>query len=385
MKNQQPKVYGVVLAGGRSVRFGRDKLQEKIASGDTILDYTLKKMLSSKKISTVILVGGKTRIKNSKLEFIKGGKTRQQSSYLAIEYISKQKNPAATDIVVLHNAANPQFTDDEIKKVIKGATQFGAAIVAHPVIDTIKEVKGGFVSKTIPRDNLYAAQTPQAFKWEIILVAHNESLKKKYLYTDDAALVEALGGKVKVLMASVHNKKITFPEDFNLISQRGAHNYQNFRVGVGQDSHRFETKKRGLVLGGLRFAKEYAFKANSDGDVILHAICNAILSSIGEGSFSFIADPMCKKGIVDSTQYLNEVLIKMKKNKYRINNLALTLQGASPKFEPIIPKIKKNLAKLLSLKIDKIGVTAHSGEKMTPFGDGKGVQCTAVISITNEN
>ena len=158
----------------------------------------------------------------------------------------------------------------------------------------------------------------------------------------------------------------------------------DIRVGIGQDSHMFEKEEKGLVMGGIELKDEKKLKANSDGDVILHAIFNAISQSIGENSIGFYADEMCEKGITDSKKYLMPLLAKVKKKKLKINSLGLMLECKTPKVDPLVPKLKKSLSQMLSLKPSRIGITATSGEHMTLFGAGLGIQCFAIISLIKE-
>lgn len=371
-----PKIYAIILAAGKGERFGKNKLLEKLDAEYSVLDFVVKKFLAIKSVDQLIVVGTKSAINNKKLHNVKGGKTRQQSSFLGLQFVEKTFYPKSSDIVIFHNAANPLVTEKEILHSIKEAQKYGAAIVAHPVSDTVKKVTNNKIVATLNRSDLYLAQTPQTFRWPIIKEAHTN----KITATDEAMLVEKIGQEVRIVPASEHNKKITFQEDLKWA--RSILTSQNTKMGIGQDSHEFSDKK-GLVLAGTTFKNYRAFKAKSDGDVILHALCNALLSGIGERSFSFIADPLCKQGVKDSKSYLAAVLQKVKKQNLTLNNVAISLEGSYPKFEPIIPQLKKNLAKLLKLAESEIGITATSGEKLTSFGQGKGIQSIVIVSLKN--
>jgi 2-C-methyl-D-erythritol 2,4-cyclodiphosphate synthase len=156
-----------------------------------------------------------------------------------------------------------------------------------------------------------------------------------------------------------------------------------FRVGIGQDSHRFsKDKSKKLFLGGLRIDSETGFDSNSDGDVILHALCNALESAIGNNSFSVYADEMCQRGITDSKEYLKVTLSSITKKGYSINNISVSLECKKPKILPLVSKIKNELAKSTKISEDAIGIVATSGEKLTPFGKGEGVQAIVIVSLT---
>ncbi len=159
-------------------------------------------------------------------------------------------------------------------------------------------------------------------------------------------------------------------------------------VGIGQDSHRFlkEKNTKDLVLGGIKINFEYGLEGNSDADVIIHAICNSISSALGGGSISTWSDEMCKNGIKDSSQYLLVILEKMKNMNCNISNISISVEAKEPKLENIIGKIKNNLSKILNIDTKRIGITATTGEGLTDFGRGLGIQALSVVNlISNES
>jgi len=157
------------------------------------------------------------------------------------------------------------------------------------------------------------------------------------------------------------------------------------RTGIGQDSHRFlpEDATKPCVLGGLIFENVPGFNANSDGDVIFHTICNAISSVTGVIILGIRADELLeKKGITDSSVYLQEALKTLGKQK--ISHVALTLEGTRPKFLKRIPELRQNIAREMGLDVSQIGVTATTGEGLTDFGCGEGLQCFCTITTIEE-
>lgn len=155
-----------------------------------------------------------------------------------------------------------------------------------------------------------------------------------------------------------------------------------FRIGFGQDSHRFsDDSKRKLILGGIGIRNEKGLKANSDGDVVAHAICRAIEQALGNQDFSVYADKMSREGINDSQKYLKVAMGHVKAKGYSINNLGITFECRKPKIIPIEEKMKKNLAEILKIEIGQIGINASSGEDLTAFGKGEGIQVFAIVSL----
>ncbi len=157
------------------------------------------------------------------------------------------------------------------------------------------------------------------------------------------------------------------------------------KTGLGQDSHRFDNKNssKKLVLGGVTFSGHPPLKGNSDADVILHAITNSISSITGRNILGGIADKMClEDGITDSRQYL-KVAVKDLAD-WQISHLALSLECKRPKISPKIDAIKNSLASLLPISPKDIGITATSGEGLTAFGRGEGIQAQAILTVVNK-
>ena len=157
-----------------------------------------------------------------------------------------------------------------------------------------------------------------------------------------------------------------------------------YRVGLGQDSHQFEKNKtKQLILGGVKISNKGGLQAQSDGDVILHSLCNALSSAVGGDSLSAWADRMFfDKEIKDSKIYVRYILEKIKKQKYRIENISISVEAKTPRLSSeIIKKIKNRIAELLKIKIGQIGITFTSGEEITPFGQGKGIQALTVVNL----
>lgn len=159
-----------------------------------------------------------------------------------------------------------------------------------------------------------------------------------------------------------------------------------YRTGIGQDSHRFlpPDVTKPCVMGGIIFEDTPGFNANSDGDVVFHAICNAISSVTGVLILGGIADDLCHKdGITDSEVYLKEAIKTLGRKK--IVHVAITIEGKRPKFKPKIEEMRSNIARVMDLELEDVGVTATSGEGLTDFGCGDGVQVFAIITTEEKD
>jgi 2-C-methyl-D-erythritol 2,4-cyclodiphosphate synthase len=154
-----------------------------------------------------------------------------------------------------------------------------------------------------------------------------------------------------------------------------------FRTGIGQDSHRFlpVDSAKPCIIAGVIFEDVPGFNANSDGDVVFHAICNAITSLTGILILGAIADDLClKDGITDSEVYLIEAMKTLGKQK--VTHVSVTIEAKKPKFKNRLLDMRKSIARVMGLDITQVGITATSGEGLTDFGCGDGVQCFAIVS-----
>jgi 2-C-methyl-D-erythritol 4-phosphate cytidylyltransferase/2-C-methyl-D-erythritol 2,4-cyclodiphosphate synthase len=353
-----------------------------------IICHTIERFENSELINNIILVINKddeSEIKkiieknNYKkiIKIVNGGEQRQDSVYNGIKAVDAQDD----DIILIHNAANPFVTEKTIREVINAASQHGAAVAAIRARDTIKEVdRENFVIRTLDREKLWQMQTPQAIKFSIAKKAFEKAYKEGFYGTDDASLVERLGSKVKIVETDLENIKITAKPDLEIARTIKS----NARIGFGQDSHRFAKEKKELFLGGVLIEGENGLEGNSDGDVVLHAIFNALSQAVGEKSISHYADSMCRKGIKDSKEYLKVAKKLVEEKNCRINNIGVMVEAKKPKLEPYAERMKEAIANILEIKKEDVGITFTSGEELTDFGRGLGIQAFAVCSVVKE-
>ena len=153
------------------------------------------------------------------------------------------------------------------------------------------------------------------------------------------------------------------------------------RAGIGQDSHRFAKEKDGgCLLAGVLFEDAPALEANSDGDVVYHAVCNAVSGITGLNILGARADALCRSGVTDSAEYVREAMGDLQKMGFRPENLSVSIECGRPKITPKIPAMRENLAALLNLKPRDIGITATTGEGLTDFGRGLGIQVFCILT-----
>lgn len=158
------------------------------------------------------------------------------------------------------------------------------------------------------------------------------------------------------------------------------------KVGIGQDSHRFlpDDSSKPCIIAGLIFDDVPGFNANSDGDIIFHAICNAISSISGVIILGGLADELClKDGITDSSVYLKEAVKTL--GKATINHVAISIEGKRPKFKERLEAMRQSVAEVMGITPNQVGITATTGEGLTDVGCGEGLQCFATITVTEKN
>lgn len=218
----------IILAAGQSKRTGKiNKIFYQLL-GRPLIYYAMQAFENHPRIQKIVLVIRKNDFRRAaafckKYKFKKiykiawGGKKRQDSAYSGLKMAESLKLKRG-DLILFHNTANPLVSQKEISEVIEKAKKYGAALVAQPLKDTLKRVnKLNFVKKTIPRENLWLAQTPQAIEYKLALKAFQKAKKDKFYGTDDVSLVERLGKKVKIVQASFQNIKVTTRENLELI------------------------------------------------------------------------------------------------------------------------------------------------------------------------
>lgn len=348
----------IILAAGSSSRAGQNKLWADVY-GKPLWTRAYETFLSHPLIDHIILVVPKGEefkflplVNAEKTEIITGAGTRMESFKRGLAATDFKDN----DVVLDHNAANPNVTAREISEVIEAAKKTGAAAVSLPAVDTLLTSEDGNYSTLLPRENIRLMQTPQAVRGDIL---------KSISLTDTTDLTSALLPitSVVVVDANPSNKKVTYAEDLAALTA------QTF---LGEDSHEFSDSGQ-LTLGGLTIAELPALEANSDGDVILHAIGRALAQACGE-NFSEVADPLMLSGDSNSRDYIDPFLEEVK-----IQQVSLSLECARPKIDPIAPTLKKSLSEILRVDESQIHLSAHTGEGLTPFGRGEGIRCLAIV------
>ncbi|WP_065756164.1 bifunctional 2-C-methyl-D-erythritol 4-phosphate cytidylyltransferase/2-C-methyl-D-erythritol 2,4-cyclodiphosphate synthase [Bradyrhizobium paxllaeri] len=308
-----------------------------------------------------------------------GGATRQASVHAGLEALAAEK----PDIVLIHDAARPFVSPAVISRAIDAAGRTGAAVPAISVTDTIKQVSDtGDVEATPDRARLRIAQTPQAFRFDVILDAHRRAARDgRGDFTDDAALAEWVGLTVATFEGDPANMKLTTPEDFVREEARLAAQLGDIRTGTGYDVHAFGDGDH-LMLCGVRVPHTRGFLAHSDGDVGLHALVDAILGALADGDIGSHfppSDPQWKGAASD--KFLKYAVDRVTARGGRIANLEVTMICERPKIGPLRDVMRARIAEITGLNISRVAVKATTSERLGFTGREEGIAATACATI----
>ena len=361
--------YFIILAAGSSKRFASKKPKQYfLYKNKAIYEHSLEKALNSKADYVIILVlddPKKIQKRYSKnILVIKGGKERSDSSLIALKKIKKY-NPTN---VLIHDAARPDFSIKLIKNLIKNLKNNIAVI---PVIfskDSIKyKIKNEFYN--LNRNNAYLTQTPQAFKYKYL---YTLAKSQNQIISDEATLFIKNNKKVKFINGENKNNKITFLEDI-----KKTKNY----FGIGFDIHKL-IRGKSLYLGGIKIPYHSGLQGHSDGDVIIHAVIDALLGALRQKDIgTYFPSNKNKFKNIRSPKMLKPIINKLNNQNYSINNIDINLICQKPKVSRYRHKIIKSLSSLLNLDIKFINLKGKTVEKLGLIGKEKAIACEVIISI----
>jgi len=305
---------------------------------------------------------------------INGGITRQQSAFIALKSIRKKREKTKNDIVLIHDAARPFLENQIIKNCISQLKKYDGVFPALNMDDTLRNKKN---LNPYDRNIIISSQTPQGFKFDKIYMAYQQI---KGSYSDDIAIANEFGLRIKKIEGQKLNFKITNPSDIKIYEKLIKQYYKN-RIGNGFDFHKFK-KGKSLKIGGLKIKSKFSLEANSDGDPILHSITDAILGALNEKDIGFHFEPNNKKyKNINSIIFINKALQLLMDRKGDIINLDLNIICDYPKINPIRDKIRENLSKILKINEDIINIKASSTEDEGFVNTKKGIACQTVISL----
>ncbi|MFO7816315.1 MAG: 2-C-methyl-D-erythritol 4-phosphate cytidylyltransferase [Desulfovibrionales bacterium] len=309
------------------------------------------------------------------LLYARGGKERQDSVYNALRVL-----PDNCSHVLVHDAARPFFSPALVSSLLKNFSPENDAIIpVLPCKDTIKTLCGNMVEKTLPRKNLCSVQTPQFFSKKILFKAHEEARKNQFLGTDDASLVEQIGGKIKTVFGEENNLKLTTAADIKHLKSIRKPRMSHIS-GFGYDVHKFGGSKP-MILGGIPIPNGPAIEAHSDGDVLMHALTDAILGTLGMGDIGdYFPDSDPHNEGKSSSIFVAEALHLAEKKRLILTHIDLTIITQIPRLTEYKPLIKKNILGITGLAEDQINVKATTEEGLGFTGKKEGIKAVALVT-----
>jgi len=377
--SQLPKSAAIIAGAGMGHRLGAEIPKALIQiQGITLLERAFISL--SKVVDEIVITapaGYEEQFKaivGQSAEVVTGGVLRSDSIRVALKALSP-----SVESVLIHDAARALASSALAARVLDELRSGQSAVIpVLKVIDTIKEIdRDGFVRATPDRSSLVAAQTPQGFNRQVLERAHSASDDA----TDDAALVEAIGVKVKTIEGEVSAFKITTKEDIGQALLLLSPSNRNFKVGLGVDAHAFSSDQdRKLWLAGLLWPEQIGVDGYSDGDVAAHAICDALFSATGLGDLgsNFGVDDPKYQGASGET-LLKEALKKITSAGYEIGNVSVQIVCNKPKIGPRRAEAIKALSKALGGAEVSVSATSTDGLGFTGQGLGISALATALL------
>jgi 2-C-methyl-D-erythritol 4-phosphate cytidylyltransferase / 2-C-methyl-D-erythritol 2,4-cyclodiphosphate synthase len=384
----------IVVAAGRGSRVGgQTPKQYRSLAGRPLLSHTLDALLRAAPDATILPVIHKDDLDlyQSSAAFFEaspglaqpvfGGATRQASARLGLEALAGKKS--MPEIVLIHDAARLFVSDTLVERAITAAKTQGAAIPGVPLSDTIKEIDSeGFVTATPPRARLRAVQTPQAFRFDLILAAHRKAAAMGVLdLPDDAAVAEWAGHRVHVFAGEDSNMKVTTAGDLAAAEARLLRDLADIRTGQGYDVHAFGPGGH-VWLGGVKIDHDHGLVGHSDADVLAHAITDALLGALAEGDIGSHfppSDPQWRGAA--SRIFLASAAAKVRARGGAIANIDATVVCERPKLGPHRDAIRASIADIVKIPLGRVAIKATTSERLGFTGREEGIAALAIATI----
>lgn len=366
------KLAVVILAAGSSLRLGRKKELLRFDSGESVIERSVKAFSFLEDCTIYVAVNAgyeklfRESLSNIKkdIRFVLGGKSRRESTLFALREIAS----SLTDVefVAVHDGARPFLSRALIERTLKSAMESGAAVSAVKSVDTQKEVSSsGEIVRHLKRDCVKNVQTPQCFSFPPFLAAHEEAEKDGFLCTDDSEIWSKYARlPVRCVAGERENVKITYMEDWEKRREQ-----TEYRVGSGWDIHVLK-EGRPLMIGGVHVDFSKGEEAHSDGDVLLHALIDALLGASGdENDIGTLFPPDEEKWRgASSLDLLSAVVSRVRGSGFCVVNVDCTVKIERPRLSPYRAEIRKIVAAALGINEERVSIKAKSAEGLGEVG-----------------
>ncbi|WP_417622305.1 bifunctional 2-C-methyl-D-erythritol 4-phosphate cytidylyltransferase/2-C-methyl-D-erythritol 2,4-cyclodiphosphate synthase [Parasphingorhabdus sp.] len=384
--NPSRQSHALIVAAGIGARAGlRIPKQFEPVGGKPMVRHSVERFLSHRQIDQVWIVvaaGQEDQLATalaplSDYHVVIGGATRQQSVYNGLNAI---REAGGANNILIHDAARPFVTDRMIDRLLDRLVTAGAAIPVLPVVDTMVQLHDQHLDRTVNRDSLWRVQTPQAFDFQKLIAAHDRISGDRNA-SDDAQIFKAAGHDVTVVEGDEALKKYTLPTDFG---GKKNHNMRQTRTGMGYDVHRLAAGEE-LWLGGIKIDHDKGLSGHSDADVVLHALTDALLGTIGAGDIGDHfppSDPQWRGAA--SARFVEFAASLIAAKGGVIHNVDMTIICEAPKIKPHREAIRAKISEILSLELDQVSIKATTTEGLGFTGRGEGIAAQAIALISVE-
>lgn len=390
------KVFGILLAGGTGTRMGAgvnkillpvDGIPCIVRSGAALAPFVDHLVLvcrpnEEKEIQQLF----EHTVLPCRISYASGGSTRQESVFHGLQMLEELFPEDHEAPVLIHDGARCLVEASVIQDVLDSILLKGSGIAAVPVTDTLRIAEEGLrCGTTIPREGVYAMQTPQGARLRMLLHAFRKAANDGFTGTDDAAVLAYGEEPVYLTSGSRFNLKLTTREDLKMaeavLEMKRSLSFPEVRVGQGYDVHQL-TEGRKLILCGVEIPHTHGLLGHSDADVALHALMDALLGAAGLGDIGrHFPDTDDQYEGADSMKLLERVITMLQEHGFRPANADVTIVAQKPKLAPFIPRMAENLASALDLPVSRINVKATTTERLGFEGRMEGISAQAVCLI----
>jgi 2-C-methyl-D-erythritol 4-phosphate cytidylyltransferase/2-C-methyl-D-erythritol 2,4-cyclodiphosphate synthase len=386
------RVSAILVAAGKGLRLGGERPKQflELAPGRTMLQMSVDALSACPLVSEIVvaLPGGslgtattpsfslRTGRENCKVVLVEGGERRQDSVARAFESVSPD-----ADVIAIHDAARPFVSPAVIERTIQPAAAHGAAIAAVQAVDTVKQAAGAtrVVVATLPRESIYLAQTPQAFRRDVLTAAM--AAAPDLAVTDEAMLVERAGIPVHLVDGDASNIKVTTAADLVRARSLAHEGLTGMRIGTGYDLHRL-VEGRPLILAGVTIPFDRGLLGHSDADIVCHAVTDAVLGAAALGDIGRLfpdTDPEWKDA--DSLELLAGAVARVHAAGLVVANVDVTVIAERPKLLPHLDAMRANLAAALGIDVAAVSVKGKTNEGVDATGRADAMACHAVALL----
>jgi len=380
--NQNSKIAVIIPAAGKSVRFGMDKPKQYIALGEqTILEHAVNIFLNIPEVASIVIavdpddqfIHAQSFIAHRKVTIVHGGSSRTSSVFNAIKILEVDNVPT----VAIHDACRPWLRREHFLDLLNefyASLEWDGIFPGVEIADSIREKRNDEFFP-VNRDNFMQIQTPQIFKSSALHIALKKVLDSGVTLTDEAQAMEYADYKVKATQGDRSNIKVTYSHDLNVPISR------DLRIGRGIDFHKLQPGS-GMTLGGISIECDLAIVAHSDGDIVFHALADALLGASGLNDIGFyFPDTDSQNKDLSSLVIIEKAMSLLAQKNLQPANVDLIIICEQPKISPHVNAMKTKLASLLAMDKGDISIKATTTEGMGIIGQGNGIAVYAIASL----